>query len=529
MKFIIDSWNSISIIGIPENASASEVKRFKLTNRFGVIAVFFTLPYIFGFYYYGFCNLSILLCFLSVLYLSTLYFNYLKLYNGAKMVLYVTVLVHQFIVASVFGEAAEIHIMYMALLLLPIVLYDYKKDAQWILLYITITIIAIAALYATHFSLFAEEVPDIVIRTLNIAYKISTLAGVIVILSATTLVAYKTEKMLDEDKLLLEYQLAVIFDNSFDGIFLVDAKTRNIIKANKRAAELFEMEKESNFYGLMGISFHKETPSEETKNQMQLALITNGKYESEVLYKTRKDNEFWGAIAIRMITIGGKQYQSVRVTDITSQKKVEKQIQSSLTEKEILLAEIHHRVKNNLAVISGLLGLQASYLEDERAKKLFEESRNRIHSMALIHDKLYQHETLAKIDFCAYINDLVDYIQQSYIIDTEINFSVTCKDIFLDIKNAVPCGLILNELISNSCKHAFQDKKEGEIKIICTKMGDKFTMAVSDNGIGFDIENGLKRPQSLGLTLIKALSEQVGGLVKTSFENGTAFYISFEV
>ena len=528
MKFIINFWNTISLIGIPGNISASDVKRIKLTNRFGVIAVFFTLPYILGFYIYGFEKLSILLCFISCLYITTVYFNYLKLYNCAKLILFCSVLAHQFIVASVFGEAAEVHLMYMALILLPIVLYDHKKDGLWISFYVIITATAIAMLYATNFSLLSIEVPESVIRVLNIAYKISTLAGVIVILGAITLVSNKTERTLDADKLFLENQLAIIFDNSFDAIFLVDAKARKIIKANQRAAELFEMDSTDDLYGIMGIGFHKEVASEEFINNMQLSLISTGKFEAEILYKTKKGGEFWGALAIRMINIKGSSYQSVRVTDITPKKKVEQQVQAALKEKEVLLAEIHHRVKNNLAVISGLLGLQASYLEDEQVKKLFEESRNRIHTMALIHDKLYQYEALAKINFCAYINDLVDHIKESYMI-SEIHFSVTCNDIFLDIKNAVPCGLILNELISNACKHAFVGVKEGEIKIVCTKMGEKFTMAVSDNGVGFDMESALKKPNSLGLTLISALSDQVGGSVKTSHDHGTAFYISFEV
>jgi PAS domain S-box-containing protein len=529
MKFIVNAWNSISTVGIPENISASDVKRIKLTNRFGVIAILFTLPYIVGFYLHGYNQLGILLCFLSFLYLSTLYFNFVKQHNAAKLILYLSVLAHQFIVASFFGEAAEVHLMYIALVLLPIVLFDYKRERGWIVFYISITIIAVVVLYVTQFSLFTGNVSTGVARTINIAYKISTLAGVIVILFSNTAVAYKTEKILDGDKLLLEYQLKVIFDNSFDALFLVDAKVRTIIKANIRAVELFEMDEEKDFHNYKGLDLHKETLSQENTHQMQLSLITSGKYESEVLYKTKKNNEFWGALAIRMININGKPYQSVRVTDITAQKKVEQQIQMALNEKEILLAEIHHRVKNNLAVISGLLGLQASYMEDEKAKKLFQESRNRIHSMALIHDKLYQHETLAKISFCAYINDLVDHIKESYTLHTKINFTVVCNDIFLDIKYAVPCGLILNELISNACKHAFKGREVGEIKIVCTKMGDKFTMAVRDNGVGFDMAQKMEKPQSLGLTLINALSEQVGGNVKSTFENGTDYYISFEV
>jgi PAS domain S-box-containing protein len=529
MNFIANTWNSLSSVGLSEDNNVSETKRIKLSNRFGIIAVFFTLPYLVGFFYVGFTGMGCWMCLFSCLYLGTIYFNYLRMHKVAVMILYNTVLVHQFIVASVFGEAAEIHLMYMALMLLPIILYDYRKEMVWIISCLGLTVLAIAVLYLTDFSLFREQVSPEFIHLLNIAYKISTLAGVIVIISVTTVVNDRTEKILDEDKLLLEHQLAVMFDNSFDALFIVETRNRGIIKANRRAAELFEVEKESELYGLRGIDFHKEQLTDADLQKMNIQLVTTGKYESEVLYRTKKNNEFWGALAVRMIHINGKPYQSVRVTDISSLKKVEKHIQASLNEKEILLAEIHHRVKNNLAVVSGLLGMQASYLEDEKARQLFQESRNRIHSMALIHDKLYQHENLAKINFCSYINDLVEHIRESYTMETEVSFSVVCNEIFLDIKYAVPCGLILNELISNSCKHAFKGKAQGEIRIVCTKMGDKFTMAVRDDGVGFDISGGEKKQQSLGMTLISALSEQVGGNVKFARENGTAYYISFEV
>jgi PAS domain S-box-containing protein len=364
---------------------------------------------------------------------------------------------------------------------------------------------------------------------MRIAFNITAIFCEIIIIYSFISVYDRAEKNMDESNVLLEEQFKSLFDTSPDALFLVDYKIRKIVKANQRAVEMFEVENEMEFYKYYGLDLHKEKMDAAKVLLIRDELLAKGAYEDEILYKTFKENEFWGALAIRIISIGGNLYQSVRVTDITSQKKIELQIQSSLNEKEILLSEIHHRVKNNLAVISGLLGLQSAYVEDEKAKKLFEESRNRIHSMALIHDRLYQHETLAKINFNSYIKDLVEHIQKSYVSQTsEVKFNVTCNDIFLDIKNAVPCGLILNELISNSFKHAFKEKNTGEIKIVCTKMGDKFTMMVSDDGIGYDFENGLKSPHSLGLTLIKALSEQVSGKVKTTFDSGTAYYISFE-
>ena len=528
MDFVINSWDAISRSGITNELNASETKRVKLTNRFGVIAVLFTLPYIIGFAYHGYYDIACFSLLLTLIYSSVPFLTRFGQYNAAKVVLYLTVLVHQFVVASVFGEEADIHLMYIALVLLPIVLYDYKSNIGWISFYTLATLTALFMLYYTDFSMFRLPVSGTVILVMNIAYKVSTIAGVIVILCTSLYLGERAEKSLDADNLFLQYQLQAIYDNSSDAIFLVNSDSK-IIKANKRAVELFEMESEASVVGCHGLDFHRQPLAAEELNEMHLELLNNGQYESEFLYKTEKGKEFWGAISIKVIMIREEKYCMIRITDVTHQHKVSDKLKASLHEKEILLAEIHHRVKNNLAVISGLLGLQSGYIEDKKAKELFEESRDRIHSMALIHDKLYQHETFAKINFCAYISDLVNYIRSSYNAgDADIDFQVTCNDIFLDIQNAVPCGLILNELISNSCKHAFRDKKEGQIRIVCSKMGERFTMMVSDNGIGFDAEAALVNPASLGLTLINALVEQLSGTLKTTHHNGTSYYISFE-
>jgi PAS domain S-box-containing protein len=210
------------------------------------------------------------------------------------------------------------------------------------------------------------------------------------------------------------------------------------------------------------------------------------------------------------------------------QRRSEEHIKASLREKELLLAEVHHRVKNNLAVISGLLGLQAGYVKDEEAKELFYESRNRIRSMGLIHDKLYNHETLSRIEFSAYIQDLVSYIRQSYnASETDIRFHLDCRDVFMDIKNAVPCGLILNELVSNAYKHAFKGRNAGEIKISFTQQNDQFRLEVSDNGIGYHPAQKLDEIPTLGLTLITSLVQQLEGRMEMTSTNGTSFIIVF--
>lgn len=529
MGLLLNCWDLISSSGTSGIDSASEVKRLKITNRLAVLALIFTLPFLFGFLYYGYANAALFLGLCCFIYACVPFISGLRFPGLSKFVLYLTPLVQNFVLASAFGKEADIHFGYVAIVLVPFLLYDREKSIAWIICCMLITSIVLSVLYMTNFSLLKVNASEQVIGFLSFTYHIITMAGVIVILIISLDLWEKTEKILDTDNLFLQHQLRAIFDNSHDALFLVEAAERKIIKANKRAAELFETT-EADLIGKQGIDFHKRPLTADELHIIRWTIANTGAYYSETLYKTEKGNEFWGSIAIKQITIAGKKYQMVRITDITDRYQTNEKLIASLQEKEILLAEIHHRVKNNMAVISGLLGIQSSYVKDEQAKKLFEESRNRIHSMALIHDKLYQHETFAKIDFCAYINDLVTYIKDSYDPGkATVKFDSTCNDIFLDIKYAVPCGLILNELISNAYKHAFEGREEGEIKIVCTKMGERFTMMVSDNGIGYDIETALEKPASLGLTLINGLVGQVNGQVKTTSHQGTSFYLSFEV
>lgn len=531
MGLLLNFWDAISQSGASEKLNASDTKRLTLTNRFGIISVFFTSPYILAFFYYGYGNIALFSCLCCIVYFSVPLLSRIHLYTTAKLVLYLGVLVHQFVLASTFGKNAGIHIIYIALILLPILLFELNKQLGWILFCGLITILATLLLYFTEFSLFSSSiVPVSVENALDIAYKITTVVGCFVILFSSIKVGQETEKVLDDTNLFLQYQMKAIFDNSHDAILLADANRREIIKVNNRAIELFEVNSANDLIGKFGLDLHKNKPSGSEINQIQSSLQSSGFHHDEVLFKTGKENEFWGALAIKIVTINSQIYHAVRITDITAQYELNAKLKSSLYEKEILLSEIHHRVKNNMAVISGLLGMQSTYVENEDAKLLFEECRNRIHSMALIHDKLYQHETLSKIDFYAYIKDLVNHIKGSYnSADSEIKFSVICNDLYLDIGHAVPCGLILNELISNAYKHAFKFKEKGEIKIVCTKINEKFTMMVSDNGVGFDIKNELIEPTSLGLTLITALVDQISGSIKTTFQKGTSFYISFEV
>ena len=200
----------------------------------------------------------------------------------------------------------------------------------------------------------------------------------------------------------------------------------------------------------------------------------------------------------------------------------------SLKEKEQLLKEIHHRVKNNMQIISSLLNLQSDNTVDEKILNLLRESRNRINSMALVHEMLYKSNDLSKIGLKEYIESLSVSIYQSYVrpqSDIEIIYDIE-DDIYFDIDKMIPMGLILNEIISNSLKHAFPNKK-GIINISLKSEKNKYILVVNDNGIGFKKDFNVETDSHLGIQLIFMLSEQLGGAVKLEKEKGVSYSIVF--
>lgn len=213
--------------------------------------------------------------------------------------------------------------------------------------------------------------------------------------------------------------------------------------------------------------------------------------------------------------------------DITEQKNVEKKLKASLKEKEVLLKEIHHRVKNNLQVISSLLNLQSSYINEKRIKQILKESQSRVKTMALIHEKLYQTETISNINFSEYLNKLVNYLYQSYYQGNNINFRIKAENIYFDLEKAIPLGLLINEVLSNSLKYAFENQKNGEIFIIIKNKGLEFELIVGDNGVGLPDNFDFRTAKTLGMQLIISLAEQLEGQINLERNKGTKYIINF--
>ena len=208
----------------------------------------------------------------------------------------------------------------------------------------------------------------------------------------------------------------------------------------------------------------------------------------------------------------------------------EEQIKSSLKEKEILLSEIHHRVKNNMQIISSLLKLQSAKIKDEQHVDIFKNAENRIRSMSLIHETLYQSKDFANVDFNGYVKSISNYLLRSYIVTSgAIKLNLEIEDITLGLDHSIPCGLIINELVSNSLKHAFPKGREGEIKIALRTINDhEVELTVSDDGVGIPREIDMGNPETLGLELVQILAEnQLDGTLELERDGGTEFRIRF--
>jgi two-component sensor histidine kinase len=204
----------------------------------------------------------------------------------------------------------------------------------------------------------------------------------------------------------------------------------------------------------------------------------------------------------------------------------EKKIKEALAEKEVLLSELHHRVKNNLAIISGLFSLKINTDMPPEAKNVLVESRNRVLSMSLIHNRLYKNNNLSDVNFEQYTAELISEINSSYpSISGSIKVNTTIGKLVLNINTAVPCGLILNELLTNCYKHAFANRLQGTIEVSFSRENNYYVLVVTDDGVG--LSPGYREKESLGMSVIEALSEQLNGSYEYNTDKGTAFTLKF--
>ncbi len=282
---------------------------------------------------------------------------------------------------------------------------------------------------------------------------------------------------------------------------------------NMHILEVFKNEKQGKIF-LKNIQKALRTGQVHTQNFIIPFII--GKTSKRMVY----ENRYSRVNANEVIVI---------TRDVTDKVEFETQLIESVKEKEILLKEVHHRVKNNLQVISSILNLQSSYVEDEKTLEIINESQNRIRSMSYIHESLYQTKDFSSIDFHDYITNLVQNLVHSYQLftgKTKLNLDIDKVQLILD--QAIPCGLILNELVSNSLKYAYPEGTGGEIQIEIKEESGKIKIRVEDFGLGLPEGFKIEESDSLGLGLVDTLVDQIDGELILKTENGTKYLIIFE-
>ena len=321
-----------------------------------------------------------------------------------------------------------------------------------------------------------------------------------------------------------------LFQNAHIGIAMLDEK-QEIQLVNNAFERIFGYSSDE----LKGLDIDKViVPDSEMDDALKLSEnIFSGKAAEMTAKREAKDGTLVDVLVYGVPVIVAGQTVAIfgMYVDITERKDAEDRLKKSLKEKEVLLAEIHHRVKNNLAVITGLLELQRYSTPEEDAQNALYESQMRVNSIALIHEKLYQSEDLSQISFDVYIRELSNIILTSLVHGkNNVQLNIDADTVQLTINQAIPCGLILNEIITNSFKHAFEDTNEGNIDIsFKEEEGRQLTLIIEDDGSGLPENLQEKSDESLGMTLISTLTKQLKG--ESEFKNtgeGTRFELKFE-
>ena len=328
----------------------------------------------------------------------------------------------------------------------------------------------------------------------------------------------KAYKRIKNERILL----SKIINTSEDSIYLLDT-SGIIILANKALADTFNLKVED----MVGHHIREFIPRniyEYRWKFLKKAITTN----KNVYFEDERDGTYFHH-KIYPVTIDDQlKLLAVYSKDISYEKKNQERLKAIIHEKDSLLKEIHHRVKNNLQIISSLLSLQMEFVDDLKSYELFRESRNRVKSMAMVHEKLYIYDKMSHIDFYDFTEKLISELLALYSTNNQITKKIRVDSVQISIYTAVPCAIILNELISNSIKHAFPHGRLGELEVILSKVNDDLELIVKDNGVGFPEDVDLKKPKTLGLQLVNILVKQLNGRIELETNHGTSFKITFK-
>ena len=319
-----------------------------------------------------------------------------------------------------------------------------------------------------------------------------------------------------------EKKYKTLIENSPYGIFIVD-KNKRYIEVNESACTMTGYSKNE----LLSLSISDIQSLKNPDLSVFPEIINSGKVNRIFFLRHKDGHDF-------PVTIKGYKVDDNLVgicEDITEKVKNEQLIISSLKEKETLLHEIHHRVKNNMAVIGSLLKMQSNSIEDEQIKEVLKVSKNRVYAMSAVHETLHGSDNLSQIDLKTYLHKVTSSIFQTYSINPDkAKLNTDIEEIPISIDQASPLGLVINELLSNSLKYAFLDERKGEINVSMKKRNTEIELTVMDNGVGMPKDFDWKKSKSLGLKLVRTLVEnQLDGSIDMESNNGTKFTIKFNI
>lgn len=319
-----------------------------------------------------------------------------------------------------------------------------------------------------------------------------------------------------------------IYEDAPLGIALVN-ENGVFINVNRSMCEIVGYDETE----LINRSVESITHPDDWETEIELIRSLKGTDEDKISFNKRyikkNDEVVWANLLTTIIKDEDNNFLFALgiVEDITKQLASKQNLESSLKEKEVLLREIHHRVKNNLNIITGLLELQSDGITDENLKKKLMESVQRVRSMAMLHERLYTKTDISRINLASYIKELVNYLIAAFSNRTEIITDYNMDEVEISLDQAVPCGLIVNEVITNSLKYAFDGEYEGVITILLHNDEDYLNITISDNGKGIPESVNTSNPETLGLQLIRLLVYQLLGRLEITNDNGTVYKISF--
>jgi PAS domain S-box-containing protein len=322
-----------------------------------------------------------------------------------------------------------------------------------------------------------------------------------------------------DTSLPVEEQIDIIYQNAFMG------------ECNQAMVDIYGLPSIESLVGQRLIDFHRGKDNPVNRATFRKFIESNYRTVNSETEEVTPDGEkrYFISSDIGIVENGRLLRIWGTAADITRRKLAEEQQKLSLAEKETLLRELYHRTKNNMQVICAMLDLQAEYINDHHLKEALKATQNRIYSMALVHQKLYQSQNLSRVNLAEYFEQLARLILTSYEIpSSQVAVEFQMDDVFISVDAATPCGLILNELITNSLKHAFPEGRRGKILIQLSQTSDKeITLRVADDGVGFPAGFDIQKSNKLGLTIIQTLGKQLKGEITFTGSPGVSFQIKF--